>query len=102
MARRSQLFGVSGLIFAGILVSSQLASAQIIPPHRNFPWNPGMMSKGGVPNRATQCGATLLPSGGDDTTAIQNASNACPAGQAWWESASFHRIEMAASIALIE
>jgi hypothetical protein len=50
-----------------------------------FPWNPGMMSKGGpsgagIPNRTTQCGASISPSGGDDTAAINNAIAACPVG----------------------
>jgi hypothetical protein len=58
----------------------------IIPSNRNFPWNPGMMSKGGpsgagIPTNRTQCGAVLSPSGGDDSGAIQAAVNACPAGQ---------------------
>lgn len=40
----------------------------------------GLLSVGGIPNRTTVC-ATVNPSGGDDFTAIQNALNACPAGQ---------------------
>jgi hypothetical protein len=49
-----------------------------------YPWSqypPGVTYNGGIPARSTQCGATVTPSGGDDTTAIQNAINACPAGQ---------------------
>jgi hypothetical protein len=58
----------------------------VIPPDRNFSWNPGMMSKGGssgagIPTGRTQCGAVLSPSGGDDSAAIQAAVSACPAGQ---------------------
>jgi hypothetical protein len=34
----------------------------IIPTERNFAWNPGLMSKGGIPNRSTVC-ATLSPGG---------------------------------------
>ena len=45
-----------------LLFFGALAHAQIIPSDRNFPWNPGMMSKGGIPNRTTIC-ATLSPSG---------------------------------------
>ena len=72
--------GASALIFASVL-SSQLALGQtIIPAVRNFAWNPGMMSKGGIPSRATVC-ATLSPSGGDDSTAIQAALDSCPANQ---------------------
>jgi hypothetical protein len=52
----------------------------IIPADRNFAWNPGMMSKGGIPNRTTIC-ATLSPSGGDDTGAIQSKLDTCPADQ---------------------
>src|SRR5260221_293361 len=62
------------------------ASAQNIPPDRNFPWNPGLMSKGGpsgvgIPTSRPQCGATLSPSSGDDSTAIQAAVDSCPVGQ---------------------
>ena len=42
--------------------------------------NAGMATVGGIPNRTTQCGPTLTPSGGDDFTQIQNAINNCPAG----------------------
>lgn len=38
------------------------------------------MTAAGIPNRATIY-TTLSPSGGDDTSAIQTALNACPAGQ---------------------
>jgi hypothetical protein len=43
----------------------------------------GLLSVGGIPNRTTQCGATINPRGGgqDDTANIQAAINACPAGQ---------------------
>ena len=72
--------GASALIFASVL-SSQLALGQtIIPAVRNFAWNPGMMSKGGIPLRTTVC-ATLSPSGGDDSTAIQAALDSCPPNQ---------------------
>jgi len=40
----------------------------------------GLQSVGGIPNRTTVC-ATLSPSGGNDSTAIQNAVNACPSGE---------------------
>src|SRR5262249_54917925 len=43
-------------------------------------WNPGMMSKGGIPDRATVC-ATLSPGGGNDSAAIQAALDSCPSGQ---------------------
>jgi hypothetical protein len=47
----------------------------VIPADRNFAWNPGLMSKGGVPNRTTIC-ATLSPGAN-----IQAALDSCPAGQ---------------------
>src|ERR1700730_15184380 len=78
----SGILGASVLSFAS-LFSSQLAlgqSTQIIPPDRNFTWNPGMMSKGGIPNRTTIC-ATLSPSGANDSAAIQAALNHCPSNQ---------------------
>jgi hypothetical protein len=54
----------------------------IIPADRNFLWNPGMTSQGGIPTRTTIC-ATLSPIGGgaDDSAAIQSAVNGCAAGQ---------------------
>jgi hypothetical protein len=41
------------------------------------------LSVGGIPNRTTQCGATVNPRGGgqNDTANIQAAINACPLGQ---------------------
>lgn len=52
-----------------------------IPPDRNFAWNPGLMSKGGITSSTSQFGPTLSPSGGDDTNLIQTAINSCPAGK---------------------
>ena len=42
----------------------------------------GLQSVGGIPALGTQCGSTVSPIGGgsDDTTDIQNAINACTAG----------------------
>ena len=50
-------------------------SQSILPAERNFAWNPGLMSMGGIPHRSTVC-ATLSP--GDN---IQSALYRCPAGQ---------------------
>src|ERR1700680_1131744 len=47
----------------------------IIHAERNFAWNPGMTSTGGIPNRTTVC-ATLSPSAN-----IQAALDGCPTGQ---------------------
>src|SRR5215475_3278969 len=81
-ARSSGIFGAAVLIFTSLFwAQPTLAqSTQIIPADRNFPWNPGMMSKGGIPSRTTIC-ATLSPSGGDDSAAIQARLNSCPANQ---------------------
>jgi hypothetical protein len=43
-------------------------------------WAPGLQAVGGIPHRTDVC-RTLSPGGGDDTTAIQDAVNACPEGQ---------------------
>jgi hypothetical protein len=58
----------------------QPASAAIIPPDRNFSWNPGLNSKGGIPVRTKIC-ATLSPGGSNDSAKIQAAINSCPVGQ---------------------
>jgi len=50
-------------------------SGGVIPADRNFAWNPGLTSKGGVPNRTAVC-ATLSPGAN-----IQAALDSCPAGQ---------------------
>src|SRR5438309_3026480 len=77
--KSSGILGASVLIFAS-LFSSQFALGQIIPPDRNFKWNPGMMSKGGIPSRTTVC-AILSPSGSDDSAAIQAKLDSCPPNQ---------------------
>src|SRR6266478_6654723 len=51
-----------------------------------YPWAqypPGVTYNGGIPARPTQCGPTLTPLGGgqSDTSRIQAAISACPAGQ---------------------
>jgi hypothetical protein len=52
---------------------------------RSTTWNPGLNSVGGIPNRTTQCGSTLSPSGdttgATDITAINNAITACGTNQ---------------------
>src|SRR5215813_5570725 len=80
-ATLSQTFAASAMIFTTFIFSSPVAFGQsIVPSDRNFAWNPGMMSKGGVPGRDAIC-ATLSPAGGDDSAAIQARLDACPAGQ---------------------
>ena len=61
------------------------SSTGLLPTARDASANwkmAGMVSAGGIPARTTVC-ATIKPrgSGLDDTTNIQNAVNACPAGQ---------------------
>ena len=63
----------SSPVNAGLLPSGRDASAN---------WQmAGMLSAGGIPNRTTQCGATISPSGSDDAANIQSAISACPAGE---------------------
>jgi hypothetical protein len=55
----------------------------ILPADRNASANwqmAGLQSIGGIPTRNTVC-ATVNPSGGDDTSAIQGAVNSCPTGE---------------------
>jgi hypothetical protein len=51
-----------------------------LPADRSTLWQPGVTYNGGIPARTTIY-TTLSPSGGDDTAAIQNACNGCPANQ---------------------
>ncbi len=80
-------FWASVVVFAAILSLGRLSFAQsILPADRDASANwrmAGLLSKGGIPHRTTQCGATINPRGGgqDDTANIQAAINACPAGQ---------------------
>lgn len=56
-----------------------VSASLLIPPERITIWNPGLNAVGGIPNRTTLFGAMLMPSGGDDTAAIQAALDQCPA-----------------------
>src|ERR1700688_3569101 len=58
----------------------------IIPAERNFAWNPGLMSKGGIPNRSTVC-ATLSPGAN-----IQAALDRSRAGKVVQLSAANHTV----------
>ncbi len=49
----------------------------LIPPDRRTIWNPGLHSVGGIPHR-TALYQTIMPSGGDDTNAVQSAIDRCP------------------------
>ncbi len=58
------------------------ASAELIPPDRLYPWNPGLMSLGGIPNRTTVCATVPLGNGlTNDAPRIQAALDRCPPGQ---------------------
>jgi len=82
------------LVIASIIVAAIVAAAfaapandptvALLPPDRDafLNWKmAGLLSVGGIPNYTTVC-ATLAPSGGDDTAAIQAAINnsGCAAG----------------------
>jgi hypothetical protein len=77
---------VTTLAAAGIAAWSAPAAAEIIPAARRITWDPGV--RGDIPVRATICAnvrnAPYSAAGNgstDDTTALQNAINACAAGQ---------------------
>jgi hypothetical protein len=70
---------------SGTTSGSSTGPTGLLPAARDASANwktAGMLSAGGIPTRTTVC-ATIKPrgSGQDDTTNIQNAVNACPAGQ---------------------
>jgi hypothetical protein len=53
----------------------------LLAPNRVTVWNPGLTAVGDIPTDRTTIYMTLSPSGGDDTAAIQDALNTCPANQ---------------------
>jgi hypothetical protein len=68
------------LVALGSLTHVIQAFADILPVDRRTTWNPGLNAVGGIPYRTTIY-RTILPSGGDDTAAIQAALDNCPATQ---------------------
>lgn len=78
------LFAVGALISTGLL-SPTNARGTILPPDRATLWNPGLMSVGGITNRATiftKLNASTYGNGAQDASAaIQAALETCPAGQ---------------------
>jgi hypothetical protein len=62
--------------------SGDVSASGLLSDDRATAWNPGLLSKGGVPARNTVC-TTVSPKGGgqDDSAAIQAALDACPSGQ---------------------
>ena len=59
---------------------AEKAGKGVIPADRLIVWNPGLNAVGGIPHR-TAVYKTLQPNGSDDTEAIQDALNSCPANQ---------------------
>lgn len=69
---------------AGVRTGSGSSSAKYkLPSERNFPWNPGLMSKGGIPSsKSPICNSTpLVPTGtADDSAQINATIGRCRAG----------------------
>jgi hypothetical protein len=80
-----------GILMLGVALG-EVRSQPVIPSDRSFSWNPGMMSKGGIPSRTIVC-ATLSPGGGDDSAAIQAALDRCPSGHVVKLSAGTFRVD---------
>lgn len=60
--------------------ASSPSAGGVIPAERRTTWNPGLNAVGGIPSR-TAVHRTLSPGGGDDTLAIQDALDSCPANR---------------------
>jgi hypothetical protein len=58
------------------LVNSISGICAIIPADRQIAWQGNVGVAGGIPLRTSIC-ATIAPTGGDDSSAIQNALNSC-------------------------
>lgn len=76
---RTLMYSTIGvLLFSPVFSQAQQLWTNIISPGRAVNWsNAGIPA--GIPNRATQCGATIAPYSGS-AAAINNAIAACPAG----------------------
>ncbi len=70
----------TGVATVNVVTPSSTDTTGLISDDRRTTWNPGLNAVGGIPNRTTAC-ASLSPSGGDDTSAVQKAINACASGQ---------------------
>jgi hypothetical protein len=66
-------------------VPVDVTTLSFLSSDRRTIWNPGLMSLGGIPNRATVCATVLASTYGngsqDATGGIQSALDACPVGQ---------------------
>jgi hypothetical protein len=84
IAKRRKNMIKSLVILTGICFLSGAVSAEIISNDRRINWSPGI--PGGIPNYPVGVNVKDYGAVGDntsdDTIAIQNAINACPAGQA--------------------
>lgn len=79
-ARRTWRYLSLVAIASAMLLQAAQVAAAIVPAARMIPWQGNVGVAGDIPNRTSVC-ATLSPrgSGLDDTSAILNAINACPA-----------------------
>jgi hypothetical protein len=75
----------SGTGYAVVSAPGSIDPKAVMPTDRTTVWNPGLNAVGGIPSRTTICATVQASSYGngtqDATSAIQNAVNACPAGQ---------------------
>lgn len=99
------VFAVSPSIAQTLLPfsSGPVSVGSVVPAANNVStnWmNAGLLSVGGIPNRTVQCGSTLTPSGGDDTTQINNAIAACSTNQVVQLGAGTFNVSMAGMIKL--
>ncbi len=82
--------------FVLFVAGAATSYAQIIPAARRITWQPGV--PGGIPARTTVCANVVTNYGAagdgvrDDSAAIQNAINACPAGQVVYIPAGTYRL----------
>lgn len=70
----------SALALLECQAAPQVVGSGLLSPERRTEWNPGLNAVGGLP-LSTTVFKTIVPSGGDDTLAIQKALDTCPPGQ---------------------
>ncbi len=66
---------------AAVTVQAPGGGAYALPADRATAWKPGLNGVGGIPSASWPTCATVSPSGGDDSAAIQAAVDACPVGR---------------------
>jgi hypothetical protein len=90
------------LLCPSLLAGTVNSYGQIISPDRQIAWDPGV--PGGIPTRTTVCSNVVTNYGAygdgvhDDTTAIQNAINACPVGQVVYIPPGIYRLNSGLTI----